>query len=107
MIETLLLSKPDLFVSLPELSLCRAGGRGAYLHCTAGSSSRWHRSTHRGLGDRTRRTCIPLVHYTVPYKFCQMCAVRKLFGGEEGDSELSIQPFEMHNSSLIGSLLDH
>lgn len=97
-------SMPDL-LAVPARTFCVLGY--AYLHCTAGPSSLWHRNTHRGLGDRTRRTCIPLVHYTFLYKFCQMCAVHKLGGrGEKDDSESNMQPLEMHDSSFKGDLLD-
>lgn len=81
-------------VYLLELSLFR-GATGTYLHCTADPATLWHRNTHRGLGDRIRTTCIPLVHYTFLYKFCQMCAVRKLGGEEKEDSESKSQPHGM------------
>lgn len=51
----------------------------SYLHCTAVPSSLWHRNSRRGLGDRTRKTCIPLVHYTFLYRSCQTCVARKLW----------------------------
>lgn len=98
-------SKPDL-LGMTARTFSVQGGIGAYLHCTADPPSLWHRNIHRGLGDRTRRTCIPLVHCTFPYKFCQMCAVHKLLGGEKDASESNMQPLEMCDSSFKGSVLD-
>lgn len=79
---------------LLELSLFR-GLTGTYLRCTADPATLWHRNTRRGLGDRTHTTCIPPVHYTSLYKFCRMCAVRKLGGEGKEDSQSNSQPLGM------------
>lgn len=66
-------------VYVPARFLFR-GVIGTYLRCTADPANLQRRSTRRGLGDRTHTTCIPLVHYTFLYKFCQTCVAHKLWG---------------------------